>query len=207
MYNIPYYKAEDEKEVITFMRHHPFIILTGADSNHHPVATHIPVLIEEREEKLFLLAHVVKQSDHHKAFVQNPNVLAIFSGAHAYVSASWYTNQQQASTWNYQAVHARGQLKFVNDDGLLNILHRLTEHFENDPASPSLVKNLADDYVSRLTKAIVGFEIEVTEIAHIFKLSQNRDKESYNNIIQHLKDGDSEANLVASTMEKRRHDD
>ncbi|GEO11265.1 FMN-binding negative transcriptional regulator [Segetibacter aerophilus] len=207
MYNIPYYKAEDEKEVIDFMRHHPFIVLTGVNANHHPVATHIPVLIEEREEKIFLLAHVVRQSDHHKAFVQNPQVLAIFSGPHAYVSASWYTNQQQASTWNYQAVHAKGQLKFLNDEGLLNILHRLTEQFENNAASPSLVENLEGEYVRRLTKAIVGFEIEVTEIAHIFKLSQNRDKESYNNIIQHLKDGDSEAKLVASIMEKRGNDD
>jgi transcriptional regulator len=207
MYNIPYFKAEDEREVIDFMHHHPFIILTGVDSNHQPVATHIPVLIEERDGKLFFLAHIMRQSDHHKAFVQNADVLAIFSGAHAYVSASWYPNPQQASTWNYQAVHAKGKLQFLNEDSLLNILHRLTAHFENDPASPSLVKNLSENYVSRLAKAIVAFEIEVTEIAHVFKLSQNKDTASYTNVIDHLKEGDSEAKLVAGMMEKRRHDD
>jgi transcriptional regulator len=203
MYNISYYKADDEREVIDFMNSHPFAIITGVDSNHHPVATHVPVLIEEREEKLFLLAHIAKQTDHYKALFQNPDVLVIFSGAHAYVSASWYKNQQQASTWNYQAVHAKGKLKFLNEDGLLDLLHRLTAHFEDNASSPSLVEHLSGDYVSGLTKAIVAFEIEVTEIAHIFKLSQNRDKESYANIINHLSDGDSEAQALALVMQKR----
>lgn len=202
MYNVPYFKANSEKEVVDFMNAHPFVIVTGAGSDQYPVATHVPVLIEEREGRLFLLAHIMRQTDHHKAFQKNQNVLVVFSAAHAYVSASWYTNPKMASTWNYQAVHAKGTLKFLEDDGLLNMLHRLTEKFENDPASPSLVPNLEQDYVKRLMKAIVAFEIEVTDIAHIFKLSQNRDKESYHNIINHLNDGDSDAKLVASAMKE-----
>jgi transcriptional regulator len=46
MYNIPYFKAEDFKELIEFMHAHPFIMLCGCDENNNPVATHIPVLIE-----------------------------------------------------------------------------------------------------------------------------------------------------------------
>ncbi|MCW3110891.1 MAG: hypothetical protein JWQ09_5397, partial [Segetibacter sp.] len=98
------------------MHHHPFVVLTGCDAKNHPVATHVPVLLEEREDKLFLLGHIMKQTDHHKALMQNPNVLAIFSSAHTYVSASWYKDQQQASTWNYQAVHAKGKLQFLNEE-------------------------------------------------------------------------------------------
>jgi transcriptional regulator len=188
MYNVPYFKANNEKEVIDFMHHHPFVILTGVDKDHYPVATHVPVLIEEREGKMFLLAHIKRQTDHHKALIQNDHVLVIFSAAHAYVSASWYKEPQSASTWNYQAVHAKGKLKFLQDDTLLEILHRLTEKFENNPSSPSLVNNLPQDYVSKLMKAIIAFEIEITEIAHIFKLSKNRDVESYHNIIDHLKE-------------------
>lgn len=202
MYNIPYFKANNEKEVIDFMHQHPFVVLTGCDANNHPVATHVPVLIEERNGKLFLQAHIMRLTDHHKAFMQNPDVLAIFSGAHTYVSASWYKDPQQAATWNYQAVHAKGKLRFLDDDALLDILHKLTAHFENNPSSPSLVEHLPTEYVNRLMKAIVAFEIEITEIAHVFKLSQNRDKESYQNIIRHLYNGDSDARQVASVMEK-----
>lgn len=204
MYNLSYFKAENEKDVIDFMHQHPFITLTGVEPNNQPVATHVPVLIEERQEKLFLLGHIMKNTDHHKAFTQNKNVLAIFTGPHTYVSASWYKDQKQASTWNYQAVHAKGKLNFLDDDSLLHILQRTTSYFEKDPESPSLVEHLSSDYIKRLIKAIIAFEIELTEIPHVFKLSQNRDKESYKNIIEHLQKGDSEAQKIATIMEKNR---
>lgn len=204
MYSLPYFKAENEKEVIDFMHQHPFITLTGVDSNSQPVATHIPVLIEERQGKLFLLGHIMKQTDHHKAYTQNTNVLAIFTGPHTYVSASWYKDQKQASTWNYLAVHAKGKLLFLNEDKLLDILKRITAHFENNPSSPSLFEHLAPEYINRLAKAIIAFEIEVTEIAHVFKMSQNRDKESYQNIVENLQKGDCEAQSVAAIMEKNK---
>ncbi len=202
MYSIPYFKGKNEKEVIDFMHQHPFITLTGVDADYRPVATHIPVLIEEREDKLFLLGHIMKQTDHHKAFIQNPNVLAIFTGPHTYVSASWYQDQKQGSTWNYQAVHAKGKLQFLNEESLLIILKRTTAHFENNPSSPSLVEHLAPEYINRLIKAIIAFEIEVSEIDHVFKLSQNRDKESYTNIIAQLSKGDVEARQMALIMKQ-----
>jgi len=204
MYNLPYFKAQNEKEVFDFMHQHPFITLMGVDETNQPVATHVPVLFEEREGKLFLLGHIMKLTDHHKAFNQNENVLAIFTGPHTYVSASWYKDQKQASTWNYQAVHAKGKLKFLNDETLLSVLHRTTAHFENNPSSPSLVEHLSSEYTDRLVKAIIAFEIEVTQIAHVFKLSQNRDRESYQNIIGHLQKGDNEAQNVAAIMEKNK---
>ncbi len=201
MYNVPYFKAANHLEVLDFMQAHPFVIVTGVDANNQPVATHLPVLIEERDEKVYLLAHLMKQTDHHKAFLHNNNVLAIFSGAHTYVSASWYKEKKQASTWNYQAVHAAGQLTFLNDDSLLNVLQKLTAHFENDQASPSLVEKMAPEYVQRLMKAIVAFEIEVTKIDHVFKLSQNRATDERTSIVAHLLQGDAEAKTVASAME------
>ena len=204
MYSLPYFKAENEKEVIDFMHQHPFITLTGVDANSQPVATHIPVLIEERQGKLFLLGHIMKQTDHHKAYTQNTNVLAIFTGPHTYVSASWYKDQKQASTWNYLAVHAKGKLLFLKEDALLDILKRITAHFENNPSSPSLFEHLAPEYITRLAKAIIAFEIEVTEIAHVFKMSQNRDKESYQNIVKNLQKGDPEAQSVAAIIEKNK---
>jgi transcriptional regulator len=204
MYSTPYSTTNNEREVIEFMCQQPFVVITGVDKHHHPVATHVPVIVEERDGKLFLLAHIKKQTDHYKAFMLNPDVLVIFSGAHSYISASWYKDQQQVSTWNYQAVHAKGKLRFLDDDALLDILQRLTRHFENDPASPALVENLPVEYVSHLSKAIVAFEVEVSEVGHVFKLSQNRDEESYRNIINHLNDGDCMAKLLASVMEENR---
>ena len=203
MYNLPHFKAENFKEVLAFMHAHPFITLCGCDKNHHPVATHVPVIIEERDEKIFLHAHVMRKQDHTMAFNHNPNVLAIFSGAHTYVSAGWYENKQTASTWNYQAVHANGVLRWEDQSSLHALLTKLTEKFENNPHSESLVQKLNKEYVSNLMKAIIAFEIEVTSVEHVFKLSQNRDEKSYENIIQHLAEGDDDAKEVASTMKQR----
>ena len=78
MYNIPYFKASNHEEVLQFMQAHPFIILCGASADGTPVATHVPVLFEEREDRLFLLAHVMKKQGHTEAFFENNQVLAIF---------------------------------------------------------------------------------------------------------------------------------
>jgi transcriptional regulator len=204
MYNVSHFKASEHQEVTAFMRQHPFIFLCGADEEGNPVATQVPVLLEERGDKLFLLAHVMRKQDHTKAFEKNPNVLAIFFGAHTYVSASWYENKQSASTWNYQAVHARGILNFLDDKGLLTVLTRLTKTFEQNPDSPSLVHRMDETYVSNMMKAIVAFEIEVTDLQHVFKLSQNRDAKSYENIIEQLGSKDADAKTIADTMRERK---
>jgi transcriptional regulator len=203
MYDTPYFKASEQKEVTEFMRQHPFIILCGIDPAGKPVATHIPVLFEEREDKLFLLAHVMKKQGHTEAFLQNNKVLAIFYGPHTYVSASWYENKQVASTWNYQAVHAQGILRFLDKDGLLKVITSLTEQFENNPHSPSLVQKMDPAYVAKMMQAIIAFEIEVEAVEHVFKLSQNRDAASYHNIIQHLEEGKEEAKAIAGEMKQQ----
>lgn len=202
MYNLPHFKANNQQEVIDFMYAHPFITLCGCDENNKPVATHVPVLMEERNEKIFLRAHIMRNQKHTKAFEHNNNVLAIFSGAHTYVSASWYSNQHIGSTWNYQAVHAHGILNFKDENFLHNLLTQLTEKFENNPHSPSLVQKLDTDYVSNMMKAIIGFEIEITAMEHVFKLSQNRDEKSYENIIEQLQKGSNDAKQVAQTMQQ-----
>ncbi len=98
MYNLPFYKESDKAVVLEFMRNHPFVFLTGCDAENKPVATQVPVFIDEREGKLFLSGHIMRQTDHHRAFLHNPNVLAVFTGPHTYVSASLYTDQHSAST-------------------------------------------------------------------------------------------------------------
>jgi transcriptional regulator len=202
VYDIPYFKAENPKQVIDFMKANPFAVLCGSNEKGTPVATHLPLLMEERANKLFLQGHCMKKQGHTEAYSQNPQVLAIFSDAHTYVSASWYENKQTVSTWNYQAVHVNGILRFQDENALHSLLTRLTKNFEK-PGSPSLVEQLDPQYVQQMMKAIVAFEIEVTAIEHVFKLSQNRDERSYQHIIDHLRDLDPGAQKIAEIMEKK----
>ncbi len=204
MYNLPYFKEKDKQIVLDFIHAHPFAFLSGVTSENKPVATQIPMFIEERDEKLFLTGHMMKQTDHHKAFENNPNVLAVFTSPHTYVSATWYSNPHQASTWNYMSVHLKGLLRFLDEKGLENVLKKTTLHFENyNKASATVFDNLPRDYVSRLMKAIIAFEISVVEIDNVFKLSQNRDEPSFHNIISKLEHQDAAGSFISNEMKKR----
>ncbi len=100
-------KKQNEEVVFDFMQRNSFAIITGININ-VPVATHVPLDIKREDDKIIFTGHMMKNTDHHKAFAQNENVLVIFTGPHCYVSASWYVKKQVASTWNYIDVHAHG---------------------------------------------------------------------------------------------------
>jgi len=206
MYNYPHYKEHDLEKLISFMRDHPFVTLIGSDKNGRIEVTQIPVLVEEKEGKLFIYGHIAKKSDHHQAFEENPNALALFTGPHTYVSGSWYSgNPQQASTWNYISIHARGQIRFLDEAALITLLKKLSLRFENNnTASSTVYDNLPNDYKEKLIKAILAFELEITEMDNVHKLSQNRDEKSYDNIVQQLKKQQGDAKEIGDLMEKRK---
>jgi transcriptional regulator len=203
MYSLPYFKEKDQGLVKEFMHQHPFITLCGCDKAGNPVATHVPVLLREENGQLFLRGHIMKKTDHHLAFLENPNVLALFTGAHIYVSASWYSNPLQGSTWNYMTVHVKGQIRFLDEAALSVLLRDLTAHFENNDNSPALFEKLPAEYISQMIKAIVAFEIEVQEMDNVFKLSQNRDEQSFHAIIEKLEQQGGDGSIIAGEMSKR----
>jgi transcriptional regulator len=102
------------------------------------------------------------------------------------------------------SVHAKGIIRFLDDAGLADMLRKTTLHFENhNHQSPTIFDNLPSEYTHKLMKAIVAFEIEVKEIDTVFKLSQDRDARSYDNIKRRLRKGSENERTIAAEMEKR----
>ena len=61
------------------------------------------------------------------------------------------------------------------------------------------------DLLQKDLNSLVGFEIKVERIDAASKLSQNRDPESYQSIIDHLKRTDAyDSKRIAAEMEKKR---
>jgi transcriptional regulator len=204
LYNLPYHKEHNKQVVKEFIDKHPFAFLTGCDSENKPVATQVPVFMEDRNGRKTLSGHIMKNTDHHKAFIHNENVLAVFTGHHTYVSGTWYDNPYTPSTWNYMSVHAKGIIRFLDDAALIDALRMTSLHFENyNKQSTTIYDNLPADYTQRMMKAIVAFEIEVIEMDNVFKLSQDRDAKSYHNIIEKLKKQGDNGQAIADEMEKR----
>ena len=204
MYDMPYHKEDDPRAIRAFMEAHPFAFLTGADTQGRPVATQVPVFVEEHDGREVLRGHIMKNTDHHAAFARNPNVLAVFTGHHVYVSGTWYDDPHTASTWNYMSVHARGTMRFLGERELVKVLRRTSLHFEQgDADSETVFDNLPVDFKRQALKMIVAFEMEIDEIDTVFKLSQERDRESYFNIIGKLKGQGESGRVIAREMEKR----
>ncbi len=204
MYNLPYFKENDPQKILEFFREYPFAFLTGSDAAGQPFATQVPLVVEEREGEWYLQGHIMRNTDHHKTFVENSRVLAVFTGPNSYVSATWYSDPHGGSTWNYMSVHCKGKIRFLSDEGLMALMKKFTLQFENnDPNSPTIFDNLSDEYRNKMMPAIVGFEIKVEEMENVFKLSQNRDEKSYRNIITQLEVKGGSSVLVAMEMRKR----
>src|SRR5690554_6141947 len=204
MYNISHFKEKDKQTLLEFIEAYPFAYMSGSFLSGEQVATQLPILMEERNDELYFQGHIMRNTDHHKAFVENPNTLLVFTGPSCYVSASWYSNPSMGSTWNYMSVHVRGQVTFMSDKQLVEFMKKLTLKFEDgNTQSHTYYDNLPDTYLDKWMPAIVGIEIKADKLDNVFKLSQNRDKESYDNIISKLKAKGGYSEMIAEEMIKR----
>jgi transcriptional regulator len=203
MYKQTYFTEADSAKVIDFMKANSFAIITGMGEQ-YPVASHIPLTIDVKDNgKILLTGHLMKKTDHHLAFEKNEQVLVIFNGPHTYVSASWYSDPQVASTWNYMTVHAKGKIKFTDEEGTYQAIKNITNKYEGTDSAASF-DQLPKEYVMKHLQAIVGFSIEVESLDHVFKLSQNHSTENRKSIEDHLlARGDEHASAIAEEMKKR----
>jgi transcriptional regulator len=203
MYKLSHFTETEQQFVMDFIKENSFALITGFGLA-YPVATQIPLEVEEREGKLFLSGHMMKKTDHHIAFEKNENVLVVFTGPHCYVSASWYANPQTASTWNYMAVHAKGKIKFTDEEGTYEVIKAVTNKYEGTETIAAF-NNMPKEYTMQHIKAIVGFRIEVDGIENVFKLSQNKSEEEKVNIIKNLRErnGNDDDVQIANEIEKR----
>jgi transcriptional regulator len=207
MYNFSYFKEKDKQKILNFIEENPFAFITGSFQSGKQVATQIPMMLDVRNGELFLQGHIMRNTDHHKAFVENPNVLIVFTGPSCYVSASWYSNPQIGSTWNYMSVHIGGDIKFMTNNELINFMRKLTLKFENgNTQSLTFFDNLPEQFLNKMMPAIAGFEIKADNIENVFKLSQNRDEKSYLNIISKLQEIGGSSALIANELIKRKEE-
>jgi transcriptional regulator len=204
MYIPKQYKQEDKEAIAQLVREFGFATLISANNN-APFATHIPLELEITGEDWILNGHMARANQQWKAFETNPQVLAIFMGPHTYVSPSWY-NHRNVPTWNYMAAHLSGTVRLIEDDALEKQLRKLMARYENAHAEkPQGYDEIPAKTLEIDLRGVVGFEIKVEKIEASYKLSQNRDAESYSSVIEHLKKLKAyDAERIAEEMEKRK---
>jgi len=200
MYIPAFNKFPDQQEAISFMQRYSFATIITADHD-VPVATHLPFLIEQRDDKVVLLSHFAKANPQASAIIDKP-VLVIFTEPHAYISPANYEKETNVPTWNYLAVHAYGKAGLLADgEETAGLLAKMINNYEAGYLQQW--NNLPGDYKQKMMKGIVAFEIIVDDLQGKQKLSQNRSVLERENIINTLsKSEDSVESEIAKYMLK-----
>lgn len=201
MYIPAIYKNENQDEINDFLQKNSFGILVN-QTNGKLWATHIPLELDiNKNGKHILFGHLSKENPQWESFADNDKVLAIFTGAHSYISSSWY-DHENVPTWNYIAVHIYGTIKIIEGEAVIESLKKLVDKYEKNSEKPVRVEELSKKTMMH-TRGIVAFEIEIDEIQAKHKLSQNRDDKNYDNIISELKKTENpQATAIANEMLK-----
>ncbi|MFT3907575.1 MAG: FMN-binding negative transcriptional regulator [Steroidobacteraceae bacterium] len=190
MYVPSAFRAEDLASVQRILREARLCNLITATAS-GLLCTPLPVLLEAGEGPHgTLYGHVARGNPHWRAAAQG-EALALFMGADAYISPSWYASKQQdhrvVPTWNYEAVHAYGPVEFFQEpERLLEIVRRLTDRHEQGRPQPWSVDDAPADYIAAQLKAIVGVRLPITRLEGKRKLSQNRSIEDRIGVIAGL---------------------
>ncbi len=175
MYIPPAFASPDDAASARLVADNGFALLVASDAAGLPVAAHIP--IQHDAARGVLIGHLAgpnpladTMDDCARA---GREVLAVFQGAHGYISPSWYAAKKNTvPTWNYAAVHVYGVPTMISDKTRLRVLvDALARQYEShgwtlDAQDP--------DYVDRMLSGIVGFEIAISRLEGKFKMSQNR---------------------------------
>jgi transcriptional regulator len=197
------FKIQDITQVEDFLKKNTFAALVSQVKG-RLWATHIPMMLAKNQAgEDILLGHISKANEQWKEIEEQAEVLAIFQGAHTFISSDWY-NHQNVSTWNYMVAHVYGKVRIIEGEEMRHAVKTLVDHYE-PKHSKGRMENMEEKYVNRELRGIYGVELKITSIETAFKLSQNRDDENYHHIVEKLEErGDDDSRKVAEMMKKIR---
>ncbi|MBY0121645.1 FMN-binding negative transcriptional regulator [Bacillus sp. S/N-304-OC-R1] len=202
MYIPKYFKVTNIDEIRDFVQKNSFGTIVTTEQG-KPIATHLPLGLKKQGDDTYITGHMAYGNPQWKTFETCENVLVMFQGPNAYISSSWYSHEN-VPTWNYQAVHVHGKASILEKDELIEDLAIMLEKYEENRENPVLWDKLSPQLLESELKGIVGFKIKAEEIQAAYKLSQNRNKLDYMNIIDKLQNEDnSQSKEMAELMERR----
>ena len=186
MHPNPSFRGVEEARALADAQQRGFGVLTlnGPDGI---LASHIPFVTEERR----IAAHIVRSNPIARVLRSGPvEGLLIVSGPDGYISSDWYGEPQLLSTWNYVAIHVRGEVRALPEEDLRPHLEALSDFNERRllPKKPWTMDKMDPDTLVRLMRTLVPIEMDIREVASTYKLGQNRGEAGRNAVADVLQD-------------------
>jgi transcriptional regulator len=186
MYRPKAFQEDNVSKLVAFMQANSFATLVSILDG-VPFASHIPLVVVVKNDVIKLIGHLAKQNPHWQAFTSAES-LAIFTGAHAYISPSSYEKHESVPTWNYIAVHAYGFPKTITfheaPESMDQMINEMVDTYEAEYKSHW--QSLSQGYREGMMQGIVGFEMIVDRLEGKYKLSQNRSEVDQQNVSNKL---------------------
>lgn len=198
MYLLPAFKIQDDSKSLQIMSRWNFVDLITTHKG-EITSNKLPLLLNCETKTLY--GHMGKINPQLQHLYSCDDLLVVFSGPHTYVSPSWYDSPQMVPTWNFQTVQVHGKAERIETEELIETLSQLTDFHESDKDKPWTMAGLSPENRDRMLAVIEGFKIQITQISHKEKMSQNRSPKDRQSIIRHLQQQDNEnAQAVAKIM-------
>ena len=198
MYEPPLHRQPDLAAIHALMRAHPLALLISAGAG-GLIANPIPFHFDaEGSPQGTLRAHLARANPQAEDLRRADEALVVFQGPDHYVSPSWYATKRETHkvvpTWNYLIVQARGRPRLVEDaPWLTRQLEALTQAREAERATPWRIDDAPPDYIAQMMRAIVGLEIDISDLRGKWKASQNRNEADREGVIAGLQAEGGEA--------------
>ena len=163
--------------------------LIMAQGPNGPVCAHAPVLLEQS----ILRFHLSSANGLNAALALDPRALCVVTGPDAYISPDWYGIPEQVPTWNYVSAEISGTVRAISPEQAAFMLDDLSAMFE-ERLSPKPVWTRAKMDPARfdtmVRQGIIAYEMDVTSLTGISKLSQNKPAEAIEGVRTALSQSD-----------------
>jgi transcriptional regulator len=162
-------------DIMQLVRDHPLAMLVSRDL----AATPLPLLLETDAdgEPVALIGHFARSNPQVAALEADPRAVAIFQGPHAYVSPRIVSKPGWAPTWNYAVVRFQIELSFQpeqNDAAIRALVDAMEAGAWN-------VEAVGARY-EKLVRHVIAFRATITDTHATFKLGQDEDAASFDEI-------------------------
>lgn len=185
------FKEVRSDEITHLIQNYPLACIV-ANTAEGLIATHVPLIMKTDD---VLVGHIAMNNDMRMLVADQQEVLCIFKGEDAYISANYYPSKfedhKKVPTWNYQAVHIYGRIRYFLDDksklAAIGMLTKINEQKTNGDAAWKM-SDAPKDYLMAQLKDLIVFEIKISKIQAQSKLSQNREQKDFDAVVKNLQD-------------------
>lgn len=191
------YRAPGPGWAVDLLRGHPMAILTTSCESGEPLATHLPVILDESTlalgqgetqlEGVTLLGHMNRSNPHWTALAATSRALLIFQGPQGYVSPAWYDVVPAAPTWNFTSVHVHVEVTPLPPGEPTLAVVRSTARTLEARFGPGWDQSESVDYFRQIVGGVGAFSMTVTAAEGMFKLSQEKNEELRGRVVEALR--------------------